>query len=181
MPRPLRALAVLACATVLLTAGARADVYCECTPTTSPCGNYSPDFLPSGCTNSTGQRAFLGAIGSTSVSSDDLVLSSFGMPGGTASVLLMGGAARSLPFGDGLLCVGPGSKGVFFFPLQQVGATGFVGAGPGLIHLAKASFPAAGWIHSGETWYFQRWYRDPTGPCGSGSNLTNGLALTFTP
>jgi hypothetical protein len=37
-----------------------------------------------------------------------------------------------------------------------------------------------GWI-SGDTRYFQTWYRDPSGgPCGAGFNLTNGMELTFT-
>ena len=48
-------------------------------------------------------------------------------------------------------------------PLQHPQPTGFVSVMPG------------------DTWHFQRWYRDPAGPCGSGFNLTNGLALTFVP
>ncbi len=34
---------------------------------------------------------------------------------------------------------------------------------------------------AGETWYFQGWYRDPMGPCGTAFNLSNGLAVTFAP
>jgi hypothetical protein len=31
----------------------------------------------------------------------------------------------------------------------------------------------------GQTVYFQGWYRNVQGPCGSGFNLTNGLQVTF--
>ena len=53
--------------------------------------------------------------------------------------------------------------------------------GPGIVAYAQANFPPAGQIGPGQTWYFQGWYRDPAGPCGSGFNLTNGIEVTFTP
>ena len=30
---------------------------------------------------------------------------------------------------------------------------------------------------SGEVKHYQFWYRDPTGPCGAGFNLSNGLSI----
>lgn len=177
----IRGLTALLCAASLLAVAARADVYCECTAAASPCGNHGPSTLPAGCTNSTGLRAFLGPIGSLSVSSDDLVLTSFNLPHDTGTLLVLGGGAASLPFGDGILCLSAGAKGVFRFPSQHAGPTGAIASGPGLVKQTQALFSAAGWIRPGETWYFQRWYRDPDGPCGSGSNLTNGLGLTFLP
>jgi len=176
-----RRLSALLCAPALLAVGALADVYCECTAAISPCGNHGPSALQAGCTNSTGQRAFLGPIGSLSISTDDLVLTAFGLPHDTGTLLLLGGGAKSLPFGDGILCVSAGAKGVFRFPAQRAGPTGAIALGPGLVQATQTLFPQAGWIHAGETWYFQRWYRDPDGPCGSGFNLTNGLGLTFLP
>ena len=181
MPATTRGLLASLCSAILLAGSLRADVYCACQPATSPCGNHIPSALPGGCTNSTGQRAFLGPIGSLSVSTDDLVLSSFDLPPLVPTLLLMGGGASSLPFGDGLLCVAAGAKGLYSFPMQHVGATGAVASGPGLAHLAKASFPKPGWIQPGDTWHFQRWYRDPQGPCGQGFNLTNALELRFLP
>ena len=42
-------------------------------------------------------------------------------------------------------------------------------------------FWSGGWS-SGDTRYFQVWYRDPIGgPCGSGFNLTSGVEATFAP
>ncbi len=38
-----------------------------------------------------------------------------------------------------------------------------------------------GHIDAGETWYFQGWYRDPMGPCGTAFNLSNAIAVTFAP
>jgi hypothetical protein len=181
MRRLLGGLLTLACALLPLAGKARADIYCECTAASSPCGNHASSALPAGCTNSTGQRAFLGPIGSLSVGTDDLVLSAFNLPSGARTMLLMGGGAKHLPIGDGLLCVSGGAKGLFHFPMEYAGPTGAVASGPGLAKLSQASLPGPGWIQAGDTWHFQRWYRDPAGPCGSGFNLTNGLALTFVP
>ena len=32
---------------------------------------------------------------------------------------------------------------------------------------------------TGGTRYFQSWFRDPAGPCGSGFNLSNAMEVTF--
>jgi hypothetical protein len=45
----------------------------------------------------------------------------------------------------------------------------------------SSSLPAGAQIAAGETWHFQAWFRDPSGPCGMGSNLTNALRVTFAP
>ena len=56
--------------------------------------------------------------------------------------------------------------------------------GPGL--RATAERRAIGGLGNGawnigETRYFQVLYRDPTGSCGNGFNLTNGASVTFEP
>ena len=38
-----------------------------------------------------------------------------------------------------------------------------------------------GQIGSSVTRYYQAWYRNVLGPCGTGSNTTNGIAVMWTP
>ena len=59
------------------------------------------------------------------------------------------------------------------FDIATPNAGGSATWGPGLAG-------QGGWI-AGETRFFQTWYRDPAGPCGSGFNLTNAVSVTFTP
>jgi hypothetical protein len=53
--------------------------------------------------------------------------------------------------------------------------------GPGIAAQAQQANPPGGWILEGQTWHFQTWYRDPTGPCGSSFNLSNALRVSFGP
>ena len=53
--------------------------------------------------------------------------------------------------------------------------------GPGIVAHTLANFPASGQINSGDTWNFQFWYRDPTGPCGFAFNLSNAVSVTIAP
>ncbi len=96
-------------------------------------------------------------------------------------IVFMGSSAQQLLVGDGQLCVGPGNTGMFRFAPQDSGSEGVVTLGPGIAAYTYANFPAAGQIQAGQTWYFQTWYRDPAGPCGTGFNLTNGLKVDFKP
>ncbi len=142
------------------------------------CGN---DDYSGGCANSTGAGAFLGGAGSESVTADDLVLSVAGLPANQFGIVFMGGGQTELPFGDGLQCVGAGGLGLFRYnPPQSSGGSGTITLGPGIAARSQ-SFPANGRIDAGETWYFQGWYRDPMGPCGSAFNLSNALAVSFAP
>jgi hypothetical protein len=72
-------------------------------------------------------------------------------------------------FGDGLRCVG----GTITRLGQHAASGGVATLGPGLAG-------HGGWS-GGQTLQFQAWYRNVSGPCGSGSNLTNGRTITFTP
>ena len=70
-----------------------------------------------------------------------------------------------------------------FRHIEQWLSTGSAGAliWEGGIVAQSQTLATAGHIDPGETWYFQTWYRDPTGPCGSGFNVSNGLQVDFTP
>jgi len=149
-----------------------------------PCGNDDPAY---GCANSSlgldgiPQGGLLAACGSASVADDDLVLSASQLPPDQPGIFFMGGSALELPFGDGKRCVGAGASGIFrYLPPAFSGPTGTITLGPGIV-LRSQGFAAAGRIDAGETWYFQGWFRDPAGPCGTAFNLTNGLALIFAP
>jgi FG-GAP repeat len=155
--------------------GDGATSYCTCTQ--GACGNPTSW---GGCWNSTVHGALLQACGSPSVLEDDLELQARWLPPEELGVVIMGPRPDELPFGDGVLCVGPGDLGLFRFPVLDSGASGVIELGPGIVAQTQASFPVAGHIQAGDTWYFQAWYRDPDGPCGTGFNLTNGLRVEFT-
>jgi hypothetical protein len=46
---------------------------------------------------------------------------------------------------------------------------------------SSTSIVAAGGPSPGQTLFYQWWYRDLIGPCGSGFNLSNGVRLSWTP
>lgn len=142
-----------------------------CFGVSCPCGNDSPN---AGCVNSTGMGASLEALGSTSVSADNLLLTGAHLRPNSPALLFAGpgqiaGGSGQL-FGDGRLCVG-GS-------IQRLGvrfadSSGNATWGPSLI-------TGAGWVSPGNTRFLQIWYRDPlTGPCGMGFNTSHGLGLGF--
>lgn len=139
-----------------------------------PCGNVAPN-VGGGCSNSRGVGATLRAFGSTSIASDAFALDVRGVPGFfTTCTLAWGmqaaGGLQGLVSGDGRRAI---AGGVRRFQRSVVDLDGFYTSG---IELA-----AFGPWSAGQTVYFQALYRDATGPCGSGFNLTNGVALTFTP
>ncbi|HVS17351.1 MAG TPA: hypothetical protein VMT18_02035 [Planctomycetota bacterium] len=148
---------------------------CFCPSPLGPCGN---DDATAGCRNSTGQGGLLTATGSTSVGADDLVLTTTQMPAFTPGLMLMGpGIGGPLPFFDGRRCV---NGALLRWPVKFAGATGSFSYGPGLSAFSIANFPPAYWLTPGSVWHFQTWYRDNTGPCGSGANISNSASVLFT-
>jgi hypothetical protein len=150
--------------------------FCFCPAPMGPCGNDDPN---AGCKNSTGVGAQLTPSGSTSVAADDLVLTATALPTNKQLILMMSaGVVAPLPFSDGRRClVGLISR----FPPKNSGAGGTAAYGPGLAAYSVGAFPVLNHIVPGALFGFQAWYRDPTGPCGSGSNLTNAVRATFVP
>jgi hypothetical protein len=134
-----------------------------------PCGNSGQP--GAGCANSTGLGAFMSATGTGSVSSDDLVLSTGGMPPSKSAVGFWSATILApAPFHDGRRCV---FAPIRRLPLLTSDANGTVVYGPGLA-------TSQGFV-AGTTIGFQVWYRDPTGPCGTTSNISSAVQVQFAP
>lgn len=151
-----------------------------CFGTSCPCGNDDPD---AGCANSgedgdLSTGATLTALAGTGdLLLDDVVVRVAGVGPGQAGLVFLGSVAVNVPFGDGLRCVGVVPGELVRFPVRTASADGtFVESRP--LFRAETTSPA-GPPQAGETWYMQAWYRDPSGPCGAGFNLTNALPVTF--
>jgi hypothetical protein len=143
-----------------------------------PCGNTSGPGTGEGCRNSTGSGAKLLGAGWTSVSTDSFVLSVTQLPSPNPPSFVMffqgdadvGGA----PFHDGKLCTG-GAQIRLATKSNVTGSSAFPQAGD-LSVSARGLVPAAGGAR-----YYQVWYRNNLGPCGTGSNVSNGVAVVWTP
>jgi hypothetical protein len=131
-----------------------------------PCVNDDPS---AGCLNSGGTGALLEAQGSSSVGSDDMTMTVAGAKPTQPGVLFSGiNQLAPSPFRDGLFCTSGKSirLGVRF-----ASASGGATWGPGIAGL--------GGFTPGTVRHFQVWYRDPGGTCGTGSNLSNALTVTY--
>ncbi|MBK7643210.1 MAG: hypothetical protein IPJ19_09190 [Planctomycetes bacterium] len=146
---------------------------CLCpTSANPPCGNADSG---AGCANSTGLGASLDSVGSASISNDDLLLVATQLPPNAHGLWLMASGTAQVQLGDGLRCVG---GTIARFGAYTTGSSGVASRGP--IAGGSCSLPF-GCIQPGSTWHFQAWYRNVTGPCGNGTNLSNLLSVSFTP
>ena len=141
-----------------------------------PCGN---DTLAGGCGNAgfdgdASSGGILAASGSADVAADDLVLSISGMAPNQFGIVYSGFSTVSLPFGNGLRCIG---GTVLRYPVRLADAAGVLSYGPG--EIVSLSGGATGVVTPGERRFYQGWYRDPGGPCGSSFNLSNGLMVDW--
>lgn len=149
--------------------------FCFCDSTTAPCSN--PD-VDAGCANSTGAGARLDSTGSSSIYMDNMVLKTTDMPLNKFGMYFLGNGSANAFVADGVRCVG--GSWIRRFPAMSTGSTGSFSMGPGMINTIETQW-GPGLIAPGTTMYFQSWGRDiKQSPCGSGSNLSNGLAVTFT-
>jgi len=147
--------------------------YCEGDSPQSgcPCGNFGSIF---GCINSTGAGGVLTRLSNLVAEPPNLQLGTFFIAPGSTSVLMS--AASVLPsgvfstLGDGTLCLQGQLQRV---ETKSAGLSGSVIFSTGLD-------VSTGWL-PGETRAFQTWYRDPLGPCGSGSNVTNAWHMYWIP
>jgi hypothetical protein len=114
------------------------------------------------------------------VAADDLFLTATDLPPNQFGIFFMGPAQIEVPFGDGKLCVGAGSAGLYRYRAQSSGPAGVLVEGP-IVGTSLSRFLPAGRIAVGATWSFQNWHRDPGGPCGFAFNTSNGMSVTFVP
>jgi hypothetical protein len=136
-----------------------------------PCGNNSVPGSGQGCVNSTGQGAMLLGSGTTSISNDSFALSATQLPTAQGFALFFQGENQvRVPFVDGLRCA---SGNVVRLALKPHSGTANYPTGADLpVHIrGQVIVPGAR--------YYQAWYRNGLGPCGNGSNLTNGVAVVW--
>ncbi|MBL8858831.1 MAG: PQQ-binding-like beta-propeller repeat protein [Planctomycetes bacterium] len=143
-----------------------------------PCANTD---LLGGCANSTQVGAYLGGSGSASVTADDLTLSIFNLPPNSFGRLFMGTSMAPVAFGDGRLAVNGSGQGLVRFPVLNSGQDGRLDYGPGLRAFAATNFGPGSQFTAGSIRSFQAYYRDNSGPCGSGFNTTNAWRVSLTP
>jgi hypothetical protein len=148
---------------------------CFC-PAPGVCANPDPS---AGCRNSTGAGALLTATGTSSVTADNLILTTTQAPPFVPGILIQGPTLGApVPFYDGLRCVGGALRR---WPLQISSGAGTFVYGPGMVAYSVGNFAPFHWLTAGSTWHFQQWYRDPLGPCGTAANVSNVASVTFTP
>ncbi|MFT4540895.1 MAG: hypothetical protein ACI841_004003 [Planctomycetota bacterium] len=146
------------------------------------CNNYDltlgccegTDIGNSFCTptpNSTGFPAKMFVTGSVAVSDRKLCLQAEPVPANTIGVFHTGLTQASVPFGDGIRCVG--------WPLLRLGPLAAADGGSTIIcHDDDIGGPGSQHISPGETWHFQAMFRDPMGG-PAGFNTTDGVSVTF--
>jgi len=132
-----------------------------------------------GYPNSVGPGASIGHSGSTSIAANDLYLLAGGGIPNQFGLFYYGPAQISIPYGEGLRCVGAGGVGVFrILPPLKSDSWGFYSLA--LDYDAAPLNSGLGKIEAGSEWNFQLWYRDPAGG-PAGFNYSDALNVEFCP
>jgi FG-GAP repeat protein len=134
-----------------------------------PCGNARAAGDSTGCVHSAGHGASLSASGSTLHAADDLVLHVSAARSGQPTMFLQGSSPLAVPFKDGKLCVGTPTERL---EVRTLDANGAASTQQSIV--VNGSVPGPG-----RTRRYQAWFRDPSSPCGTGSNLTNALLVQW--
>ena len=134
----------------------------------------TPQVYCTSAPNSFGTGAVISHLGSASLANNDLRLLVDFAPPGRKGLYFVGTQAAAVPFGDGWRCVGGAIT-----RLGPVQISNFIGSFERPIDWTSAPFHTT--VSAGSVRYFQLQYRDPTGPLGSGFNLSNGLRVVLCP
>ncbi len=142
-----------------------------------PCGNNSVPGSGQGCANSTGQGAILLGSGPSSLSNDQLTLTASNLPipgmGEGFVLFFQGTLAANAPFQDGLRCVA-GSQ-------VRLGTKGHLNGTTSYPQGGDLPVSVKGGVTVPGPRYYQGWYRNVLGPCGTGSSLSNGVSVIWIP
>lgn len=144
-----------------------------------PCGNFVPSGTASGCMNSTGVGTALLGAGTAQVSADTLVLNATGAPPNVLGVIFQGRATAAngagVPYADGLRCVQTNLVRIAAITASPSGVFTYPGVGQTSVSV-RGQLPASGGLRT-----YQIFHRNNIGPCLQHLNLSNGLAVVWTP
>jgi len=126
--------------------------------------------------NSSGAAAMMGAEGSASVASGNLVLTAGPGPVAEPGIFYYGPNQIEVDFGNGTRCVGgPSGSLHLIYPPQPFGLDGVLRRAVNVSAPGHSSF-----LTAGSTWHFQAWFRDPAAG-GFGFDLSDGYEITLLP
>jgi len=140
------------------------------------CAGYVASFCDS-TTHSGGSRATITGSGSTSIATNSMALIARSCPANKPGLFFYGRNQIMAPFGDGFRCAGGMSYRLY--PIVQTDGMGIVARALDLTVFPLGS--GSGQAVPGSIYNFQFWFRDPTGPGGTGFNLTDGVSIRFCP